>query len=124
MSKLLASLERVAIIASGDAVAAVMGACSNAAPEGALTEAVDLTRSHLAGSDVSSSADVSLAWRALRELCWCNEPEARAAAAEWLQQLLAVVLNAAEEVCAYDVPPSMSGSCVLRAFVLKSAVDY
>ncbi|GBF94699.1 hypothetical protein Rsub_07435 [Raphidocelis subcapitata] len=62
-----------------------------------LRGAVDLTKRHLAGTLPESEAPhAAAAWRALRELAWCGGAAPRAAAADWLQQLLAVVLEATE----------------------------
>lgn len=67
--------------------------------EAALSGAVDVTLQQAAGSLAEQQAQSAAgAWRALRELCWCGEPAARAAASSWLQRLLGVSLEQGGEV--------------------------
>jgi hypothetical protein len=90
------------------AAAAAQAAGSNgSAEEAALAGAIDLTRLQLLSSsppalDQQATVASAAAWRALRELCWCDEPGARAAAANWLQQLLSAALDLNLEVIPKD----------------------
>lgn len=72
---------------------------NSSAGEASLRLARQLTCSQVRGS--LAAADTALAaaaWRSLRELCWCSDPAARAASANWLQRLLDAALEASAEV--------------------------
>ncbi|KAI8463686.1 MAG: hypothetical protein J3K34DRAFT_494699 [Monoraphidium minutum] len=87
-------------------------AAEAAAPAAAVACAVELTRWHVAGElPEFQAAAAAAAWRALRELCWCGEPAAQAAAARWLQQLLAAALDqSAESAAPLPLPPPAAGA--------------
>jgi hypothetical protein len=107
---------------TGAAVACPMlaDAAAGSGPEAhaarqALHDAVQATVRHVGGAsqEPATPAAAAGAWRALRELAWQREPEARAAAAKWLQQLLATALDGAAEVRARGLtqPLGTAGPC-------------
>lgn len=90
------------------------GGCFGGSGLGALVDAVELTMSHVAGGTSEVMEDgrggaVAAAWRALQELCWCEEAEATAAASQWIEQLLGVALEQAAEGSAPLPLPAAAG---------------
>jgi hypothetical protein len=96
-----AAAAAAATAAVGDAAVASSSEGAAAPVVVALRGAVEATEQHVAsalGDDPAAVAAATAAWRALQELAWRGEPGARAGAANWLQRLLAIALEAAGEV--------------------------
>jgi len=94
----LATKHAAATAAAAEAAeaAAATGAAASGGEASALAGAVELTKLHLSSTAAEPEPEApaaAAAWRSLRELCWCGETRARAAAARWLQQLMGAAIE-------------------------------